>query len=147
MKALNEALLERKVDTQYATLCLALWDAPKRTFTICNAGALPPLLCRNGEIIDIRAEGVPIGLLDDRDYDQVPVRVERGDLVLFYSDGIEDQLSEHREYGRARLQKLICKNCQKTPAEIVRAVFADMDEFRGATPVTDDQTVIALRVL
>ena len=147
MKGLNEALLERRVDAQYATLCLALWDAPKRTFTICNAGALPPLLCRNGEILEVRAEGVPIGLLEEREYDQVPVHVDRGDLVLFYSDGVEDQLSDHEEYGRTRLQKLICKNYAKTPGEIARAVFADIDEFRGPAPLTDDQTVIALRVL
>jgi sigma-B regulation protein RsbU (phosphoserine phosphatase) len=147
MKGLNEALLERRVDAQYATLCLALWDAPKRTFTICNAGALPPLLCRSGEIVEVRAEGVPIGLLEERDYEQIPVHVERGDLVLFYSDGVEDQLSDHEEYGRARLQKLISDNCAKTPLEIARAVFADIDEFRGAAPLTDDQTVIALRVL
>jgi sigma-B regulation protein RsbU (phosphoserine phosphatase) len=147
MQTLNEALLERRVDAQYATLCLSLWDAPQRTFTICNAGALPPLVCRNGDIVETRAEGVPIGLLEDRTYEQVPVFVQTGDLVLFYSDGVEDQLSEHDEYGRERLQSLITKVYEKTPADIARAVFDDIDEFRGTTPITDDQTVIALRVL
>ncbi len=147
MKLLNEALLERKVDAQYATLCLALWDAPNRAFTICNAGSLPPLLCREGKIIETRAEGVPIGLLEDRDYEEVPILAQRGDLVLFYSDGVEDQLADQEEYGRARLEKLIVENCAKPPNEIVKAVFEDLDAFRGATPLTDDQTVIALRVL
>jgi phosphoserine phosphatase RsbU/P len=147
MKLLNEALLERKVDAQYATLCLALWDAPNRTFTICNAGSLPPLLCREGQIIETRAEGVPIGLLEDRDYEQVPIVAEANDLLLFYSDGVEDQLSEHEEYGRDRLEKLIAQDYARSPDEIVNAVFDDIDEFRGATPLTDDQTVIALRVL
>lgn len=147
MKALNEALLERRVDAQYATLCLALWDAPNQNFTLCNAGALPPLLCRKGEIIETRAEGVPIGLLEDRDYEQVPLQTETGDLLLFYSDGVEDQLSDHDEYGRNRLAELIVKNYMKTPLEILDAVFEDLDAFRGSTPLTDDQTVIALRVL
>jgi phosphoserine phosphatase RsbU/P len=135
------------VDAQYATLCLALWDAPNRTFTICNAGSLPPLLCRKGQIIETRAEGVPIGLLEDRDYEQVPIVAEANDLLLFYSDGVEDQLSEHEEYGRDRLEKLIAQDYARSPDEIVNAVFDDIDEFRGATPLTDDQTVIALRVL
>ncbi len=147
MRALNEALLERKVDAQYATLCLALWDAPNRRFTICNAGSLPPLLCRKGKIIETRAEGVPIGLLEDQEYDEVPIAVDEGDLILFYSDGVEDQLADHAEYGRKRLEKLIVKLCDKSPEEIAQAVFDDLDEFRGATPLTDDQTVIALRVL
>lgn len=147
MKTLNEALLERKVDAQYATLCLALWDAPQRTFTISNAGSLPPLVCRDGKIIETWAEGVPIGLLEDQIYDQVPIPVQPGDLVLFYSDGVEDQLADHDEYGRARLEKLIQQSYQKPPNEVVSAVFDDIDEFRGATPITDDQTVIAFRVL
>lgn len=147
MKELNEALLERKVDAQYATLCLTLWDAPNRTFTICNAGSLPPLLCRKGEIIETHATGVPIGLLEDREYDQVPIIAEPGDLLLFYSDGVEDQLSDHEEYGRARLENLIASNCAKTPDEIVKSVFDDIDQFRGATPLTDDLTILALRVL
>jgi phosphoserine phosphatase RsbU/P len=147
MKLLNEALLERKVDAQYATLCLALWDAPNRAFTICNAGSLPPLLCRAGEIISTWAEGVPIGLLEDREYEQVPILAQPQDLLLFYSDGVEDQLSDHEDYGRARLEKLVLANCGKPPKEIVKAVFQDLDAFRGATPLTDDQTVIALRVL
>ncbi|HZS54758.1 MAG TPA: SpoIIE family protein phosphatase [Bryobacteraceae bacterium] len=147
MKLLNEALLERKVDAQYATLCLALWDAPNRTFTICNAGSLPPLLCRDGKIFETHAEGVPIGLLDDREYDQVPIVAQPNDLLLFYSDGVEDQLAERKDYGRTRLERLIVRNCGKSPQEIAEAVFEDIDEFRGATPLTDDQTVIALRVL
>lgn len=147
MKLLNEALLERKVDAQYATLCLALWDAPNRTFTICNAGSLPPLLCRKGKIISTRAEGVPIGLLEDREYEQVPIVAEPSDLLLFYSDGVEDQLSGTREYGRERLEDLIVRNCDKSPSEIAQAVLEDIDVFRGPTPLTDDQTVIALRVL
>ena len=147
MKLLNQALLERKVDAQYATLCLALWDAANRTFTICNAGSLPPLLCRKGQILETRAEGVPIGLLEDREYEQVPILAVPGDLLLFYSDGVEDQLAGQAEYGRARLEKLLVGNCGKSPDEIVQAVFDDLDEFRGATPLTDDQTVLALRVL
>ena len=147
MKLLNEALLERKVDAQYATLCLALWDAPNRTFTICNAGSLPPLLCREGKIISTRAEGVPIGLLEDREYEQVPILAQPNDLLLFYSDGVEDQLSGTSEYGRERLERLIVRNCDKSPGEIAKAVLEDIDLFRGPTPLPDDQTVIALLVL
>jgi sigma-B regulation protein RsbU (phosphoserine phosphatase) len=147
MKALNEALLERRVDAQYATLCLALWDAPNQMFTICNAGSLPPLLCRRGEIIETKAEGVPIGLLEDREYEQVPLQTEQGDLLLFYSDGVEDQLSDHEEYGRTRLEELLVNHCGDSPEQIIEAIFADLDEFRGLTPLTDDQTLIAFKVL
>ncbi len=152
MKLLNEALLERKVDAQYATLSLLLWDSRHRTFTITNAGALPPLLFQAGQIIEPRVEGVPIGLLEEQEYDQVKVVAQPKDLLLLYSDGVEDQLSQEdgdggEEYGRARLLKLLQANGDREPQQVVNAVFEDLDAFRGATSLTDDQTVIALKVL
>jgi sigma-B regulation protein RsbU (phosphoserine phosphatase) len=147
MKHLNEALLERRVDAQYATLSLISWDSRTLKFTVTSAGTLPPLICRAGTISEVRSEGVPIGLLDDQEYDEVRFDAEHGDLVLFYSDGVEDQLSDTDEYGRARVEKLLGEYQDKTPQYIVNAIFEDIDRFRGATSLTDDQTVIALRVL
>ena len=147
MKTLNEALLERKVDTQYATLSLLLWNSQTLTFTITNAGGVPPMLCRNDKVVETPAEGVPIGLLEDQEYDQLEIAVQPGDLLLIYSDGVEDQLAGEEEYGRERLEKLVLGSCNLTPREIVNVIFEDLDRFRGVTPLTDDQTVIAFKVL
>ena len=168
MQLLNEALLERKVDAQYATLSLVLWNSRLRIFTIASAGTLPPLVCRNGKILETHAEGVPIGLLDDQEYDQFDFVAQPDDLLLLYSDGVEDQLrdepaithaterapvsggsqsEEMVEYGRERLEKILSSKCKETPQTVVKAIFDDLDKFRGATPLTDDQSVIALRVL
>ena len=76
MKALNEALLERKVDAQYATLSLVTWAAKTRIFNVVSAGTLPPMLYRNGRFIEVQAEGVPIGLLEDQQYDQVTIEAQ-----------------------------------------------------------------------
>lgn len=147
MKSLNEALLERKVDAQYATLSLVLWNSLTRIFTVASAGTLAPLLCRHGKIIVTQAEGVPIGLLEDQDYEQVEIKAQSGDLLLLYSDGIEDQLAELEDYGRKRLHKLFVASCGQAPKQIVDAIFQAQDTFRGSTPLTDDQTAIALKVL
>jgi phosphoserine phosphatase RsbU/P len=147
MKTLNEALLERKVDTQYATLSLLSWNSHTLTFTITNAGAVPPMLYRNGKAVESPVEGVPIGLLEDQEYDQLDIVVQPGDLFLLYSDGVEDQFSGEEEYGRGRLEKVVLGSCNQSPREIVNLIFEDLDRFRGATPLSDDQTVIAFKVL
>ena len=105
------------------------------------------MLCRNGKTVESTVEGVPIGLLEDQDYDQLDVVVQPGDVFLLYSDGVEDQLSGDEEYGRERLEKLVIESCKKSPREIAKAIFDDLDRFRGATPLTDDQTVIVFKVL
>jgi phosphoserine phosphatase RsbU/P len=147
MKRLNETLLERKVDAQYATLLLMLWDSRAKIFTIANAGALPPRICREGEIIDPIVEGVPLGLLDDRDYDQIEFQARSGDLILLYSDGMEDQLGAgDKDFGRERLQKRLKRSWSLAPQDLVQAIFNDIDKFRGSSPLTDDQTLIAFKV-
>jgi len=147
MKRLNEALLERKVDAQYVTLLLAHWDHSKRELTMSNAGSIPPMICRNGERIKVTIEGVPLGLLDDREYDEITLNLEEGDTLLFYSDGIQDQQSPgEEEYGNSGLFRVLKKNCRETPKGLVDAVFADIDRFTDGAPMNDDQTIVAIKV-
>jgi sigma-B regulation protein RsbU (phosphoserine phosphatase) len=147
MKRLNEILLERKVDAQYVTLTLLSWNPKNRELTLANAGALPPLLCRGGERIRVQAEGIPLGLLEDRDYDEVTIKTKKGDAILLYSDGVADQLSpDQQEYGTTRLFKALKSVCDGSAADVVKAVFDNVDLHTDGAPMTDDQTVLAARV-
>jgi sigma-B regulation protein RsbU (phosphoserine phosphatase) len=147
MQSLNESLLERKVDAQYATLLVAVWEPRSRLLTLCNAGAEPPMIYRNGEVLKPKAEGVPIGLLEDRQYEEIEFQTEPGDTVLFYSDGIEDQLNaKEEEYTRARITRLLKKHGHDSPKAVAGAIFAEVDTFRDGTAITDDQTVVVLKV-
>jgi phosphoserine phosphatase RsbU/P len=148
MKRLNEVLLERRVDAQYVTLLLAYWNPAQRTLTMSNAGGVVPIVCRNGERVKLIAEGVPLGLLDDREYDELVFKAEADDSILLYSDGVQDQMNpDGQEYGTGRAFKALRKHCDRSSAEIVEAVFADLDAHRQEVPLGDDQTLIALKVL
>jgi phosphoserine phosphatase RsbU/P len=147
MQSLNETLLERKVDAQYATLMVALWEPRTRRLTVCNAGSEPLMIYRRGEVLKPKVEGVPIGLLEGREYEEVMVQTEIGDAVLFYSDGVEDQLNAaEQEYSRARVQKLLKQRGAQSPTCIAAALFHDLDAHRDDTPITDDQSVVVMRV-
>ncbi len=147
IKSLNETLLERKVDAQYATLLVAFWQPQARTLRMANAGSCAPLVWRQGEVLKPRVEGVPIGLLEDIDYEELEVTLEPGDVVLLYSDGVEDQVNAAgEEFGRARVLKLLKKHHADTPKDIANAVIAELDAYRGGTAISDDQSVIVLRV-
>jgi sigma-B regulation protein RsbU (phosphoserine phosphatase) len=147
MQSLNETLLERKVDAQYATLLVALWEHRARRLTLCNAGAEPPMIFRGGEVIKPKVEGVPIGLLEGREYEEVAVETQIGDTILFYSDGVEDQLNaKNEDYTRGRVQRLLKKHGAESTKAIADAIFADLDAFRDDTPITDDQSVVVMRV-
>jgi sigma-B regulation protein RsbU (phosphoserine phosphatase) len=145
LRALNEALIARKVEARYVTLFVLLWDPATRQMVMANAGALPPMICRGSDILKVRAEGVPIGLLDSREYDEVAFQAQPGDLVVLYSDGITDHMdSAGREFGRGRLAQILRGNCRKPAVDVVSAIFRELDAF--STTAFDDQTVFALKV-
>ncbi|MGA2131868.1 MAG: GAF domain-containing SpoIIE family protein phosphatase [Bryobacteraceae bacterium] len=145
MRALNEALIERKIEARYVTLLVMLWSPAIRQFVMANAGSNPPLVCRNREVLKTRVEGVPLGLLDEREYEEVVFQAHQGDIVVLYSDGVTDHLSpEGKDYGRHRLAAVVRQMCDAPAEEIVAAILADLDRF-NPTPF-DDQTLLVMKV-
>ena len=145
--ALNNALTERRAEAQYVTLLAMFWDMPTRRLTIANAGGLPPIICRCDELLDLHAEGVPVGLLQARVYEEISVVLEPGDVVVLTSDGIPDAMNEQgEEYGRERLGEAIRASCQLPVKDMCSTIHAAVQEFSGDTPQFDDQTVLILRV-
>jgi len=148
MQSLNEALVERRVDAQFVTLLLLWWDARACHFTMANAGSEPPLVCRGGEVRKLKVEGVPLGLLDGREYDEVSFPAQPGDVILLYSDGVEDQMNPAGEaYGRPRVKQLLKAAHTGRAQAVVEAFLSGLDGFAGGGGLTDDQTLIALKVL
>ena len=95
----------------------------------------------------VHSEGIPLGLLEDREYDEVKFQTEPGDLILLCSDGVPDQVdAKDMEYGNHRAFRVMKSLCHSTPKEIVEAILADIDAHRGDVPLTDDQTLIVIRV-
>jgi sigma-B regulation protein RsbU (phosphoserine phosphatase) len=147
LRSLNENLMERQVPAQYVTLLAMLWQSHERVFKIANAGSAPPLVCRGGEVLRPEVSGVPVGLLDNMDYEETEFEAELGDVVLLYSDGISDQQDASGEdYGRRRLKRILSALSDFTAQEIADRLIEDLDEFRGSVPVHDDQTLVVLKV-
>jgi sigma-B regulation protein RsbU (phosphoserine phosphatase) len=145
LKALNDALIERKVEARYVTLCVILWDPETRRLVMANAGALPPMIARDGEVLNIRAEGVPLGLLETREYEDVTVQTAAGDMIVLYSDGITDHMGPGgREYGKGRLAQLVRAHSRGGTEELATAIFTDLDKV--STKPFDDQTLFVIKV-
>lgn len=148
LEVLNQALIERAVAARSVALLALEWHAEARLLNMANSGALPPLVCRGAEILKPRAEGVPLGLLADREYETVSFRARPGDLIVLYSDGITDQLNPAGEdYGRPRLLGCLKHVCPAPPQAVIDAIFADLDSFTGGEAVYDDQTLVVMKCL
>jgi phosphoserine phosphatase RsbU/P len=147
LRNLNQSLAERKAQAQYATLLALLWDARTRRLTMANAGGTPPIICRGDELLKPETSGVPVGLLDDRRYEETVVQLQSGDLIVLTSDGIQDAFNaEGVEYGRERLGIAIKQHSRDNVRAIVDSIFEDVQQHVGDAPQFDDQTILILRV-
>jgi sigma-B regulation protein RsbU (phosphoserine phosphatase) len=148
LRLLNKVLRERIVESRYVTLTVLVWERAKQRFVIANAGGAPPMICRKGEILKPKVEGVPAGLLDNREYEELIFEVQLGDLMVLYSDGVTDQPNpKEEEYGRGHLARALRRVCGKGPEVVADAIFADLDQFASGVARFDDQTLIVLKVL
>jgi len=97
MKQLNRLFLERKIEGHFITLTYAIWEPRIKSLCLANAGMPLPILVRKGQCRAIRAEGVPLGLLEHTEYQPVTVNLETGDLLAFFSDGITEPTTRGRK--------------------------------------------------
>jgi sigma-B regulation protein RsbU (phosphoserine phosphatase) len=147
LRSLNDAIQERKLDSQYVSLLFALWNDEDRTLVVANSGAVQPVLCRQGQSSVVKAEGFPLGLFPDVTYEEYRVATQPGDAIVFVSDGILDAENAAGEmYGDDRLAGFLCAHRDLPSAEIADALLADVTRFQGAHDRFDDETIIVLRV-
>jgi len=144
---LNDALQERKLESQYVTMLFAVWNDESRTLQVANSGAVQPIFCRSGETVTVRAEGFPLGLFPDVTYDEFNVATQPGDVIVFVSDGISDAENDKDEmYGQDQLAAMICSHREQSAQEIADAILDDVARFQGANDRFDDETIVVLKV-
>ncbi len=148
LKSLNEALQERRLDSQYVAMVYAVWNDSNQTLQIANAGASQPIFCRSGEIETIRAEGFPLGMFPEAEYEEFSLSTRPGDSFIFFSDGIVDaQNSAGEMFGDDLLMKVVRENQHKSASELAEAILAEVTRFQGEVDRFDDETVVVLRVI
>ena len=147
LHVLNEALQERRLDSQYVTMLYCVWNDDNQTLEVANAGGVPPIFCRSGEVTTLNAEGFPLGMFPEAEYEEFSVSTQPGDAFVFVSDGITDAENPQNEmYGTERLCNMLCSHRHLPAGEIAEAIFADVARFQAGQPRFDDETILVLRV-
>jgi sigma-B regulation protein RsbU (phosphoserine phosphatase) len=147
LSLLNDAIQERKLESQYVTMLFTIWNDDNRILQVANSGAVQPILCRGEQSSTVRIEGFPLGFFPGVDYDELTVTTEPGDIVIFVSDGILDAEDAQQEmYGLERLNELISSRREHTAQEIADSILSDVARFLGDEDHFDDETVIVLKV-
>lgn len=148
LRTLNDALQERKLDSQYVTMLFGLWNDENLTIQIANGGSVQPLFCRGEEIETIRAEGFPLGMFPNATWEEFSISTQPGDSVVFFSDGIVDAQNAAGEmFGNDRLVATVKKHHHKSASRLAESILTDVGRFQGKRDRFDDETVVVLRVI
>jgi serine phosphatase RsbU (regulator of sigma subunit) len=133
----------------FMTACCITFDATTRVLACANAGHPAALVLRAGQsrCVALRAEGVLLGIQKEARFDQVELRLDAGDVVIFYTDGITEACNEAGDFfGVSGLEEAIVSNRQLEPEPLIDAVLAALGRFAAGRPFDDDCTIVAMKV-
>jgi phosphoserine phosphatase RsbU/P len=147
LRQMNQLVGERRIEGRFMTACFATWQKGRQKLRVANAGQSQPLLYKSGRCDKIDLAGFPLGIFEDVQYEEWGVNLDPGDLLIFHSDGIaETANSEGQFFGTSRLQRLIEQHHEQSAAEIADLVLRDVDWFSHSAPLSDDRTLVVLKV-
>jgi sigma-B regulation protein RsbU (phosphoserine phosphatase) len=143
---LNQELYQLTSPEKYATFFFGLFDEETRTLRYTNAGHLPPLLFRNGEVTPLDSNGTIVGAFSWAEYDEGRLTFNPGDLLVCYTDGITEPENAYGEmFGEERLIELIQKHAHEEDSEIIRIVLETVRSWTAAPELHDDMTLLLAR--
>jgi sigma-B regulation protein RsbU (phosphoserine phosphatase) len=150
VKRLNRSISARCPGNRFITFFLGLLDPVTGEMTYCNAGHNPPLLVRaDGTVEMLEGGGMILGIVPGSEYEERTTRMNAGDLLALYSDGVTEACRPdcEEEFGEKRLGEVLAAHCKSPSSAIIAAVMKDLTEWCSGQAFADDVTILVARRL
>lgn len=148
LELLNATLLEQPGDMRYATIASALLERDpdgSLNATLCLSGHEKPLLLRaDGETAWVGREGTAVGLFPDVKVNPVDVRLDPGDALVFFTDGVTERRDGAAMYGHERIERAVRDAAGKGARQIATALLESVEAFSPESP-RDDIAILVVR--
>lgn len=147
LKRANRLLFQSTSPEKFATLFYGILDARRHTLLFSNAGHDHPFVLNRGiEKTRLKTGGIPLGMIEDFDFEEETISVEPGDLIVMCSDGIAEAMNaDENPFGEERLSAILTQPDHHSPQDIIRKTLEAAKEFTGNTPQSDDMTIVVIR--
>jgi serine phosphatase RsbU (regulator of sigma subunit) len=153
MKKTNADIVKDMDRSSFVTVAVLVWDPKSRTLSSARAGHNPPILyqpSQGGKVHHFENGGLMIGMAQPAIFDAQLVAevvpVQSGDILLMYTDGLEEGKSPSgEELGLTRIEGIVQAECQKPGAYILGALFYEFDRFAAGVDQEDDLTAICVK--
>jgi sigma-B regulation protein RsbU (phosphoserine phosphatase) len=144
---LSDLLEQRTPAERFATAFLAVFEQASGRVTWASAGHNPCLHVRSsGEVEQLKRTGLPLGLLSGATYTAEQLKLEDGDTLIVYTDGITEAANpEEAEYGLERLERVCVAHRGNTVETLAAKIDEDLREFASGVAFADDCTLVIVR--
>jgi sigma-B regulation protein RsbU (phosphoserine phosphatase) len=145
----NRTLIRRAVEGLYCALTYALFNFQTKELRIANSGLPYPIHYRAStkKAAPVVLPGIPLGLFDNIEYDEVSLPIESGDVFVFHSDGLTEAWNGKEEFGSARLAALVAKHAKRPAAEMGDEIEKALRSWAKEHLANDDVTFVIVRVV
>ena len=148
LNELNKIIYSDITEDMFITMIHSKYNRENKTLYYSNAGHNPLVVYRAKEdTVELHTvKGVAIGFLDEYRYKQGEIQLDKGDIVIFYTDGITEAENKDKEmFGTDRLKEVIYQNKDKSPKELREEILEAINRFRKDYEQTDDLTFVILK--
>ena len=146
LNRVNQLLCERSLPFQFVTLFLFLLS-PHGVGQFISAGHNPAYLFRSatGKLETLASDAYLLGMFDFASYESRTFRLDKGDILVVYSDGLTDAQNQQEEmFGEKRLLQLIRQEAPSGSRALQQRFLQAIEEFTQGTPQTDDITFVVV---
>lgn len=149
MAKISNLLWDSVEDHQFITAIYGILDDTNKTFVFSNAGHNPPLLVKtNGDYKFVEYGDLPLGMFRGMRYHQHFLRLDRGDTLVLYTDGITEATNETaEEYGRDRLARRVSEGIHLPAKELITFIYQGVLDFSVNEKLDDDGTLFIVKRL
>jgi sigma-B regulation protein RsbU (phosphoserine phosphatase) len=149
LKRVNDFLAGETEADLFATIVYGVLDPYERTFAYSNGGHPYPVLANPArpDVTLLQTGGMLIGVFELAEYEHATIRLDSGDLIVLYTDGLTEAESlSGAMFGEERAHALVRQLAALPASDICDTVRLRVTEFCGTTQRTDDLTVVAIQV-
>jgi len=145
MEQLNHLINGLTGGRKYATFFYGVFDPATGLIDYVNAGHVPPLLIRKGDVLELACSGLPVGLFAANPLQPHQVRLEPGDSLLLVTDGILEAGNPMvDDFGDSRWRALASTLGGLPAGQALDVIINEVLAFEDGTPPSDDKTVVVL---
>lgn len=145
VKKVNIEMCRNNSNQYFITLFLGILNVEEGTFNYCNAGHAPAYHIRKNGKMEIltKTHGLPLGLFQERIYEESTIHLVKGDKLVLYTDGVTDQTNESGEhFGEEHFRNIVKLNRHEKPEILAERLMKNIVQFSGKSTNQDDLSLL-----